>query len=470
MNPNKVMLAFALLASLGLAHASPAAAQTARGAAPRTQEPPLDPSIKTTFVHLGNGEPGVLYEPVAPGPKAQIAVFVMHSAGDYLTHSACTNLSKRGYRVLCANNTTSKSGEFNDGILDSVLLQAKAAIVYLRKYPGVKKIVLWGHSGGATIMTAYQDIAENGVKVCQDAAKIHKCPDSLANMPPADGVILGDANWGLAPITVIGIDPAVSDDDGMTLNPDLDMFNPKNGFKPDGSHYSPEFVRKFQAAEAKRYNSLVKLAQARLALIEAGKGHYADDEPFIIAGASFTENKLYAQDMGLMAHTAKAWPLLHPDGSITTEIVHSVRTPTLTENPSHNYMGAALKTTVRSFLMTYAIRVDDDFGYGEGDAIRGIEWTSSYASNPGNAEGITVPFLTLGMTGSYESATAETIHEHLKSADKTLVYVEGASHGYPACKSCEKTPGQYGDTVKTIYDYADGWLSKDGRFLNAATP
>ena len=54
-----------------------------------------------------------------------------------------------------------------------------------------------------------QDIAENGVKACQDAAKIHKCPESLAGMPPADGVILADPNWGLGVITLIGLDPAV---------------------------------------------------------------------------------------------------------------------------------------------------------------------------------------------------------------------------------------------------------------------
>jgi hypothetical protein len=425
-----------------------------------------DQPIKTTFVHLGQGEPGVLYEPVNPGPKAQIAVFAMHSANDFLTHSVCTELSKRGYRVLCANNSNSKSGMFNDGVLDKVLLQAKTAIVYLRKYPGVTKVVLWGHSGGATVMTAYQDIAENGVKVCQDAAKILKCPDSLAGMPPADGVILGDANWGLAPITLIGLDPAVvSGDSGMKLNPDLDMFNPNNGFKPTGSTYSHDFIHRFQVAQGKRNNALIKLAQERLAAIEAGKGRYSDDEPFIIAGASFTENKLYAQDVRLFAHTQKAWPLLHPDGSITTEVVHSVRVPTLTENPSDSYIKAALKTTVRSFLSTYAIRVTDEYGYGEETSMRGVEWTSSWASNPGNAEGITVPFLTLGMTGSYESATAETIHNHTKSADKTLVYVEGATHGYPTCKRCEKTPGQYGDTVKTIYDYVDGWLNQKGRFL-----
>jgi hypothetical protein len=52
-----------------------------------------------------------------------------------------------------------KSGEFNDGVFDKVLLQAKAAIVNLRKHPGVKKIVLEGHSGGATVMTFYLHVA-----------------------------------------------------------------------------------------------------------------------------------------------------------------------------------------------------------------------------------------------------------------------------------------------------------------------
>ena len=146
------------------------------------------------------------------------------------------------------------------------------------------------------------------------------------------------------------------------------------------------------------------------------------------------------------------------------QIVRSVRVPSLTTNPSPT-IRAALKTTVTSFLSTYAIRVGDDYGYGDDDALRGVDWSSSWAANPGNAEGISAPFLTVGMTGSYESATAETIHNHVKAADKTLIYIEGASHGYPACKRCEKTPGQYGDTVKLLYDYVDGWLSKSGRFF-----
>lgn len=452
------------VAALSLTGAIVCAAQN-EGQDMRTA-PPLDPSLKTTFVHLANGAPGVLYEPVSPGPKAQIAVFVMHSANDFLTHSACTELSKRGYRVLCANDSNDKNGLFNDGILDTVLLQAKAGVVYLKKYPGVKKVVLWGHSGGATVMAAYQIIAENGVKVCQDDNKVFKCPDRLAGLPPADGVIMGDANWGLPIITLLGMNPAVGTDNAMKVDPSLDMFNPANGFVPNGdSHYSQDFIRKFQAAQVKKYNAMVKLALDREALIKAGKGNYADDEPFFVAGANFNTHTLFGADMSLMSHTEKPQQLLHPDGTITTEIVHTVRQPEFKDDKAEHTYREILKTTVNGFLTTYAIRVNDNYSYGESDALNGVDWTSSWASPEGNAEGITVPFLTMGMTGSYEHSMAETLNNHIKSADKTLIYVEGATHGYPACKQCEKTPGQYGDTVKTIYDYTDKWLSKPGRFM-----
>jgi len=459
MKRRNVFLMLVAIAGLSLASARTSPAQEIP-----MRDRPLDPSIKTTFVHLGNGEPGVLYEPRTPGSKAQVAVLAMHTANDFLTHSACTELSKRGYRVLCVNNSNSKSGEFNDGVLDRVILQTKAAVVYLRKYPGVTKVVGWGHSGGATLMTAYEAIAENGVKFCQDDAKIAKCPNSLANLPPLDGIVLGDANWGLSLITLLGIDPAViSNDNGMKLNSDLDMYNPQNGFNPEGSHYSEEFIHKFQTAQGKRSNAILKLALERSAAIKAGKGMYSDNEPFFIAGAFYGENKLYPTDMRLFSHTEKAWPLLHADGSVTTEIVHSTRVPTTKVSPTAT-LRAALKTTVNSYLNTYAIRVTDDYGYDE-TFLHGVEWNSSWSNNPGNADGVTVPFLTMGMTGSFEAASAETIHNHVKSADKTLVYVEGASHGYEACKRCEKTPGQFGDTVKTLYDYADSWMSKSGRFF-----
>jgi hypothetical protein len=462
MNRNSILMMAAAVGALGLACAAPAVAQEGGGQQARA---PLPAGVKTTFVPLGNGEPAVLYEPIKPGPKAEIAILAEHSALDYLTHSSCTELSKRGYRVLCVNNSNDKSRTFNGGTFDQVMLTTKKAMVYLRAYPGVKKVVLWGHSGGASVMTAYQDTAENGVAACQEAAKIWKCPDSLAGMPAADGVILGDPNFGIANNVLTAFDPAIGTDNGGTIvNPDLDMFNPKNGFKAEGSRYSPEFVRKFLAAQVKLNNLTVDRALERYAAIKAGKGQYADDEMFVVPGALFTQNKLYTSDMSLLNHTQKPWPLLHADGSTTTQIVHSVRVPTARTNNSNSLINAALKTTVTGFLSTYAIRATEDFSYGETTAQTGVVWRSSRGSNPGNAEGISVPFLTMAMTGSFEMGSAEPIHEHLKSKDKTLVYVEGATHNYPACKACEKTPGQFGDTVKSTYDYADQWLNKPGRF------
>ncbi len=447
--------------------ASPAAAQDepqAQVTRQSTNPLTIDPTIKATFVYLGNGAPAVLYEPANPGPKAQIAVFAMHSALDYLRHSSCTELSHRGYRVLCANNANDKSGEFNDGIWDRVLLTGKAAVSFLRTYPGVKKIVLWGHSGGASVMTAYQSIAEQGVGFCRTEASIWKCPDTLAGLPKADGVILGDPNWGIANDVLTGIDPAVGNDDGMTIDPALDMYNPANGFDPKGSTFSPEFVRKFTAAQAWRNNAVIDLALARQAAIKAGNGKYQENEPFIIAGAVFTGNKLYASDMRLLAYTQKPWPLVHKDGSVTTEVVHSVRVPSTMTNPSRTYRGA-LKTTVNGFISTYAIRATPDFGYGAPTAEHGVIFRSTMGSNPGNVEGVTVPFLTMGMTGSFEMGSAETIHDHVKGGDNTLAYIEGATHNYNTCTRCETTQGQYGDTIKTTYDYADAWLSKPGRFI-----
>jgi hypothetical protein len=422
--------------------------------------------IKSTFVHLGPGVPGVLYEPLTPAAKSQIGIFVMHSSVDYLEHSACTELSKRGYRVLCANNTTSKAGTSDDGSIDRMLLDAKLGVAWLRKQTRIRKVVLLGHSGGGAMMSAYQYVAENGLKACQGPEKIIRCSDNLANLPPADGLMLIDSNWGIGAMTLFSIDPAVvSEADGLALSQELDLFNLRNGFNPAGSAFSDEFVRRFLSAEGKRNNQLIQTALNRLAEINAGKGRYRDDEPFIVPGANFKggNNKLFSEDVRLMSHTRKAWPLLHPDGSIVTQVVRSVRVPENPDSLTSSLEKGALKTTVRNFLSTYALRVTNDYGYDE-DSVRGIDWSSSYSCPPGNVEGVTVPLLTMGMTGHWEYLAAETIFEHAKSADKALAFVDGATHFYTTCKECEKYPGQFGDTQRTTYDYVDSWLSKKGRF------
>jgi hypothetical protein len=424
------------------------------------------PEIKNTFVRLGPGVPGVLYEPVTPGPKGEIGVFVMHASADYLQFSACTELSRRGYRVLCANNTTAKSGTENDLTMDRAALDAKLGVAWLRKLPGIRKVVLFGHSGGGVLMSSYQAIAEGGLKACQGPEKIIKCPDSLAGLPVADGLMLIDSNYGMSTMTLFSIDPAVVDEGtGQKIDPKLDLYNTQNGFNPDGAKYTEDFTRRFQTAVGKRENQLIRTALDRLQKINAGNGFYSDDEPFVVPGANYTgsNNKFFTQDTRFLSHTQKAWPLLHKDGAMTTEIVHTVRVPENMKPTTSSMQSGALKTTVRKFLGTFAVRVNDDFAYDE-DSIRGVDWTSSYTTPAASVQNIKVPLLTMGMTGHWEYLAAEIIYEHAASADKSIAFVEGANHGYTTCTRCEKTPGQFGNTVKTTYDYIDSWLSKPGRF------
>jgi hypothetical protein len=129
----------------------------------------------------------------------------------------------------------------------------------------------------------------------------------------------------------------------------------------------------------------------------------------------------------------------------------------------------ALRTTVHNFLRTLAFRVNDDFRF-DADSIHGIDWSSSYALPAGSVRTVTVPLLTLGMTGHWEYLAAEIIYENARSLDKSIAFVEGATHVFTTCKPCEKTPGEFGDTLKTTYDYVDGWLSKPGRFTEMTAP
>jgi len=332
----------------------------------------------------------------------------------------------------------------------------------------VRKVITLGHSGGATLMSAYQNAAENGVEVFQGPEKLIKCSD-LGKLPPADGVMLLDSNYGNGVMTLLSLDPAVtSEDSGNQLDPELDLFNPANGYNPQGSTYSDEFIRKYQQAQGARNNRLINAALERLHALESGKGKFADDEPFIIPGGAQNafNNKLFPQDIRLLSRTRKAWPLLHADGSITTQIIPCVRRPKNDKSFTSSYRAGAIRSTVRTYLNSSAVRTTADYGYNE-DTMFGVDWLSSYNCTPGNMMGVSAPTLLMGMTGGYEFLAAEIIHEDTpKIADKTIAFVEGASHGFFPARECEQYPGQFGDTVKSMFDYVDRWLGQSGRFLD----
>ena len=418
-------------------------------------------NIQTKFVRIGRKVPGVLYEPADAAKRHPAAVLVMHSDEDYLTCPTGEELARRGHVVLCANV------EVKEGIIFHMhekMHCVSAALTWLKDYPGVKKVILMGHSGGATLMSAYQAVAENGPRIFQGDEVIYPYPDDEA-LPPADGIMLLDANWGNSVMQVFSLDPAVRwDDNGMDIDPEYDLFNPENGFRKGGSEYSPAFTEKFQKEQSRRNRRILSSAMERLSQIEAGKGLYEDDEPLSLAGAaqSFFCNKLFAQDPRLLSHTQDAWPQIYADGSIRTEVVHTVRHPENDISFTANFREGARLLTVRTFLSSYAIRTEENFGY-DASHVWGIDWTSAYSAPPGNMTHIKAPTLVMGMTGGWEFMAAETIYRMSAAEDKTIAFVRGASHKFKTAQHCESYPGEFGDTMALLHDYAAAWL-KAGRF------
>lgn len=406
------------------------------------------------YVSLGH-QSAVVYQPTEQSVKTGVGIVVMHSDEDYMGFLPNGELSKRGYTVIATVPTPGK-------VISDKLLNIKACVEYLRTRPNIRKVVLLGHSGGATVMTAYQLVAEKGEAAFE--GKIYNDWNAkLAHLPKADGVMLLDANFGNSLMTLLSLDANIGQqDEGMGVTARFDLKDPANGYVAGGnSVYTDSFVASYNHAQRDRLQTLMAMANDRLKKIESGQGRFADDEPFVVAGAAQMRfyNKLFPQDLSLLAHTKRTWPVSKADGSVSKEVVRSVRAPFGVIGSSER-ISATLNTTVRGFLSTCAIKTDDDFRVNA-DGLQGVHWNSNINSPIGNVEGISVPSLFMGMTGSYEYLAAEEIYNHSGSSDKTIAFVEGASHNFTPDKDAERyNHTSYGDTVKHLFDYVDRWLSR----------
>ncbi|GLA03768.1 hypothetical protein AnigIFM60653_003775 [Aspergillus niger] len=395
---------------------------------------------------------GGLYQPNTTSPRSRIAIYIMHAEQDYTSFVGCTELQERGFTVFCANNEASKSGYMSDINFEDMMLQ----------------VVILGHSGGGAMMAQYQNVAENGVSACNGPEKIYPCSNALAGLEPADGLMLLDANYGISTMGLLSLNPAIEDETNASrLNQSLNIYNPDNGFSNGTqSNFTSEFKKRFTKGIVARNNRVLEHAQNRLKEIEKGNGMFGDDEPFTIPAALYLgpNNLFITQDVRTLHHTTYPWTLLEKNGT-TEQIIHSVRVPSGWVDVSNSWEQAALKTTVRRYLSTLAIRANENFNI-LADNLEGIEYESTQMAPAASIKGVSVPLLTVGMTGHYEYLNAEKIHLNaVKSNDTSIAFVQGAQHGIYTCTECESYPGEFGDTVKTCFNYVAAWLSERGRFL-----
>lgn len=403
------------------------------------------------FAGVPSAVKGALFTPDAPQKAPHVGLLVMHRAANFLNTLACTELSKRGLMVLCMNPRSDN----NEALVrwETIPTDVKAGVEFLKKQTGISKILLWGFSGGGPTMTFYQNVAENGVAVCQGAKKLVQCGNELAGLPRADGLILVDAHPGNPVNGISSINPAVIDDSRPDLiDPELDPYNPSNGYNPKGaSTYSEDFKTKYFRAQAQRMNRLIDKALAMDRQMKAGKYAYPDDDAFLIVRGD--GGRLMQLDPGIHAGTEKPQKLIKNDGSVVTGVIKSVRVA----NPGSARQNATFENgtrflTVKSFVSANAVRGTD--------SMDGIDHCSSNNSPPCHLSTITVPTLVTAMGGHYFIRDNEIHYELSGAKDKDFVVIESAEHGQTPCVRCETKPGQYGNSVKNFYDYVRDWINK----------
>jgi hypothetical protein len=423
---------------------------------------PASAQSRPEFLPFQGRIKGVLYRPDA-GPAPHVGIVVMHRTANFLAHRACSELSRRGFLMLCMNTRY----ENNEPLVEfeKLPLDVKAGVEFLRRQSGISKIILFAHSGGGPLMALYQAVAENGPLFCKGPNKLVECGDDLSGLPRADGIVFADAHPGNSINTLRALNPAVANETNppdAPLVPELDPFSPANGFNPAGpSHYSDEFQSHYFKAQAARMNRLIDTARNKLARMKRNDYPYPDDDILVIprggnpgSGPGASAALFIAQpDIAAINSTSRPVKLLRNDGTITTEIVHSV----YVANPkfARDNMRFATGTkvyTLRSFLSANAIRARD--------SIEDIDYCSTNNSTVCAVQAISVPVMFAAMGAHYFIRDNERLYDMAKSSDKDFLVIEGAVHGFTPCTACEKTKGQYSNSVMNLFDYVAKWINE----------
>ena len=91
------------------------------------------------YIPLPAGVKGALYTPNA-GPAPHVGILVTHRTSNVLSSLPCTELSARGYMVLCMNPRFDN----NEALVnwETIALDVRSGVDFLRRQPGITKVLL----------------------------------------------------------------------------------------------------------------------------------------------------------------------------------------------------------------------------------------------------------------------------------------------------------------------------------------
>ena len=347
-------------------------------------------------------------------PSDTLIVF-MHPVGGGMYLPMVMALAAAGHHVLWANSRY--RGADYALIMEKVACDLGEAIYDAKHRLGYTHIVLAGWSGGGSLSTWYQALAEAGEGISDTAAGD---PYSVAaeRMPPADALLMLAAHVSRHRIFTEWLDPSILDESTPEVRDrNLNLYDPAN---PNQPPYSDDFLATFAAAQVARNRRITAWVKEKLA------GIRASDNPH--------------REFAFTVHGTMADP----------------RWLDATIEPSDREPG-------RCYLGDPKVVNDGPVGLARFCSLR--SWLSQWSYDDARCDAITsgaaisVPVLVVGNTADDACTPSHTsrLFEAVAHDRKRLHLVEGATHYYTGPDKRE----HLSEAVRVISHFIQDYLQDD---------
>jgi alpha-beta hydrolase superfamily lysophospholipase len=351
----------------------------------------------------------------------KVGVVVIHPRVDFAHHYSIPRLVGQGFGVLAA--TARHAGNDTLHEYEEVVLDVAACVRYLREKRGVEKVVLLGNCGGGSLVAYYQAQAR-----LPASERITRTPGGSptyfegATTLPADGVVYVAPHRGLGKLMLDAIDPSVVDErDPLSVDPELDMYDPRNGFRepPAWSKFDAAFLARYRAAQRARVERLDAYARDRIASRQTGDARAKVAEEIMVVYRTMANPAFVDRDI----------------------------------EPSERDYGSLLSE--RPDLMNYAA-----LGFGRTATPRA--WLSTWSGLTSNADlvanvaRITEPTLLVAAGRDREIYPSDiaAIDGAIAAADKRVETIAAARHYF------EPEPGEHDGHVEAMMDLIVPWIAE----------